>query len=93
MKEMSAKMAPFYGFQLVMTIISAAMLAYLMTLLPEVSPFLIASIVWLGFVLPADVSGVIFGGTRSEYILPKISIKSGEALTRLLVAAWIISLF
>lgn len=93
MKEMSAKMGPYYGLQLLMTIVSAWVLAYLMSLLPNVAPMLVAVLVWLGFVLPADVSGVIFGGTNTKDMFPKIAIQAGEALLRLVVAAWIISLF
>lgn len=93
MKEMSAKMGPYYGLQLVMTVISAVVLAYLISLLPNISPALVALLVWVGFVLPADVSSVIFGGTKGEYILPKISIQAGESLVRLTVAALVISLF
>lgn len=91
MKELSSKMGPFYGLQLLMTVISAWVLAYLMILLPEVSPILVAFLVWVGFVLPADVSSVIFGGTEGKYIGSKISIQAGEALVRLTVAALIIS--
>ena len=93
MKEMSAKMGPYYGLQLLMTIISAWVLAYLMSLLPNTHPVMIAFLVWVGFVLPADVSGVIFGGTEGKYIVPKILIQAGEALVRLVVAAFVISLF
>ena len=92
MREMSAKMGPFYGLQLSMTIVSASVLAYLMALLPNTSPLMIAFLVWVGFVLPADVSGVIFGGTE-ENMFPKLLIQAGEALVRLVVAAWIMSLF
>lgn len=93
MKEMSAKMGPYYGLQLIMTIISAVVLAYLIGELPNMSPFMVAFLVWVGFVLPADVSSVIFGGTKSQHMMPKIMIQASEALVRLLVAAWIISLF
>lgn len=93
MKEMSAKMGPYYGMQLLMTILSAWVLVYLMSILPEQSPLLIAFLVWAGFVLPADVSSVVFGGTKTKHIVPKITIQAGEALVRLVVAAWVISLF
>lgn len=93
MKEMSAKMGPFYALQLLMTIVSAFVLAYLMSLLPNTSPLMLAFLVWVGFVLPADVSGVIFGGTEGKNIVPKLSIQAGEALVRLIAAAWVISLF
>ena len=92
-KAMAAKMGPFYGLQLLMTLLSAWVLAYLMVQLPNMSPVLIAIAVWAGFVLPADVSGVIFGGTKPKDIAAKILIQAGEALLRLVVAALVISLF
>lgn len=93
MKEASAKMAPFYGVQLLMTLISAFVLAHFIVLNPSVAYYKIAFWVWLGFSLPTIVSGVIFGGTKGEYILSKLLIQAGEALVRLMVAAWVISLF
>lgn len=93
MKKLSSQMGPFYGLQLIMTIVSAWALAYLMSLLPNMPPSVVAIIVWAGFVLPAIVSGVIFGGTKSGDIVPKILIQAGEALVRVFVAAWVISLF
>lgn len=93
MKEMSAKMGPYYALQLVMTVLSAVALAYLVQLLPDVTPVWLAFVVWAGFVLPMVVSGVVFGGTEAKYMLPKITIQAIEALLRLVVAAWVISLF
>ncbi|MEX0748962.1 MAG: DUF1761 domain-containing protein [Candidatus Saccharimonadales bacterium] len=92
-KEMAASMGPFYGLQLLMTVISAVVLAYMMALLPDIAPMLIAFLVWAGFVLPTDVSSVIFGGTKGKDIAPKILIQAGEALVRLVAAALVISLF
>lgn len=92
-KEMQSKMAPWYGVQLVVTIISAWVLAALMGLLPQQSPFAIAFLVWLGFVLPTTASNMIFGGSPEKYVWHKIAITAAEALVHLLVAAWIISLF
>lgn len=91
--EMASKMGPFYGAQLLMTIVSAWVLVYLIALLPNLTPALVALIVWTGFVLPANVSGVIFGGTKPKDIVPKILILAGEALVRLVLAAVVISLF
>lgn len=93
LQEMSSKMGPYYGLQLLMTVLSAVALAYLIGLLPDVSPVLVALLVWAGFVLPADVSSVLFGGTKGNYMMPKILIQAGEALVRLVVAALIISIF
>ncbi|MEO5949471.1 MAG: DUF1761 domain-containing protein [Candidatus Saccharimonas sp.] len=90
-QEMQSKMGPYYGVQLVMTVLSAWMLAILISVLPNYSPYLLALIVWLGFVLPAQVSSVIFGGTAPKYIPLKTAIMAGEALLHLQAAAFIIN--
>jgi hypothetical protein len=46
--------------------------------------------VWLGFVVPAQVSAVIFGGTEGKYVVQKIAIMASEAVVRLMVAAWVL---
>jgi hypothetical protein len=61
-----------------------------MTLLPGYSPFTLAGLVWLGFVVPAQVSAVIFGGTEGRYVVQKIAIMASEAVVRLMVAAWVL---
>ena len=47
-KEMQKAMGPWYGVQLIVTIASAWVLAILIGLLPDQSPFAIAFLVWLG---------------------------------------------
>jgi hypothetical protein len=90
-KEMQAKMGPWYGVQLVVTIISALILAKFMILLPNYSPYTLAFIMWLGFVVPTEASAMIFGGSKPEYVWHKIFISIGESLAHLQLAAWIIS--
>ena len=91
--EMSKAMGPWYGVQIIVTIISAYVLALLIALLPNESPYYVAFLVWLGFVLPTTASNMIFGGSPEGYVWHKISITSAEALLHLLIAAWVISLF
>lgn len=92
-QEMQAKMGPFYGLQLLVTIITTVVLSKVMILLPEMSPYMLASMMWIGFVVPTQVSGVIFGGTPPQWIIRKIAIQAGGALACLLVAAAILSFF
>lgn len=92
-KEMQAKMGPWYGAQLVVTVMSAWVLAILISLMPDQSPATIAALVWLGFVLPTTAGNMIFGGSPEGYVWHKIAISGGEALVHLLAAAWVISLF
>lgn len=91
-KEMQSQMGPFYMIQILVTIFSAFTLAKLIALLPNYSVYSVAVLVWFGFVLPAIVSGVIFGGVEAKWIPRRISIMAGEALVHLLAAAWVISL-
>lgn len=92
-EKMQKQMGPWYGVQLVVTIISAYVLALLMNLLPNESPYFIAFLVWLGFVVPTTASNMIFGGSPEGYVWHKIAITSSEALLHLVAAAYIISLF
>lgn len=90
---MSARMGPYYAAQVVVTIGAAWALIYFINALPNVSPYFIAFMAWVGFLLPANVSSVIFGGTETKYILPKSAILVGGALVATLAGAFVASLF
>lgn len=92
-EAMRAKMGPWYGVQLVVTIISAYVLAMFIQLLPDQSPYYLAFLLWLGFVVPTEASAMIFGGSKPEYVWHKIFISIGESLIHLMVAAWVLGLF
>jgi archaellum biogenesis protein FlaJ (TadC family) len=92
-KEMQAQMGPLYGMQVVVTIISAGALAYFLATRPDIAWYVTAFILWLGFIVPTEVSSVIFGGTESKWIAKKIAISVGGSLAATLVGAWVISLF
>lgn len=93
-KEMDAlgkQMGPFYGLQLAMTVLTSIVLAMFIAWLPEVSPFAVASWLWLGLVVPTQVSAVIFGGTEAKWITLKVMIMAGGSLACLMSAAGIIN--
>jgi hypothetical protein len=92
-EAMAAKMGPWYGVQLLVTVISAYVLALFMHMLPDQSPYYLAFLLWLGFVLPITASNMIFGGSKPEWVWHKIGITAAEALLHMLIAAWVISLF
>jgi fatty acid desaturase len=92
-KEMQSKMGPYYGAQMVVTFVSAWVLAFFLAALPNVVWYTLAFLLWLGFIVPAEVSAVIFGGTEGRWILSKIVISIGGSLVALLVGAYVISLF
>lgn len=87
------EMGPWMGLQVVVTVLMAWGLATLIRATPDLSPYLVAFWLWLGIVVPTQVSAVIFGGVDAKWIPRRIAIMTGEALVRLLVAAWVLSMF
>lgn len=91
-QKMQKAMGPFYGLQLLVTVISAAVLTKFVVLLPNYSVYTLAFLLWFGLVFPTQVSAVIFGGVEPKWITRRIGIMAGEALAHLLAAAYVIQL-
>ncbi len=92
-KEMQAQMGPYYALQMVVTAVTAFVLALFAALLPEESPYMLVFWLWLGFVVPTQASAVIFGGVDAKWIPRRIGIMAGGSLAPLMVAAFVLSLF
>lgn len=90
-KEKQSQMGPYYAAQLLVTILTAFVLAKLLALAPDYSPYKMAGLVWLGIALPANVSAVIFGGTEGKWVLKKIAVMAGGSLACLVMAVLVIS--
>jgi hypothetical protein len=87
-QKMAGEMGPFYGVQFVVTLLTSFIFElFIANLPPDWNPFGMAAFFWLGFIVPAQVSAVIFGGTPREWILKKVAVQSGAALLCLEVAA------
>ncbi len=89
-QQMQAEMMPLLGAQLLVTIITSVVLSVLIKALPSFSPYLLVVLVWAGFVVPTQISAVIFGGTPGKWILTKIGIMAGGSLACLTAAAAIL---
>lgn len=92
-KEMQAKMGPYYLAQISVTFANAFVLAKLIAWLPEVSIYQIAFCTWVGFLVPAAVSSIIFGGTEGRWMSKKIAITIAGSLVASLVGVFVINLF
>lgn len=92
-KEMQSQMGPLYGTQIVVTFVSAWVLAYFLVALPNVVWYTTAFLLWIGFIVPTEVSSVVFGGTEGRWVLSKIVISIGGSLACLLAGAYVLSLF
>ncbi len=91
--KMVKEMGPFYAIQFVVTVLTSLALFILVELLPEFSPFMIALLIWIGFVVPANVSAVIFGGTEGKWVTKKIAVMAGATFVCLVSGAFVFSLF
>ncbi len=91
LKVMQKKMMPYLGLQFVMTIITTVVLAIFITYVPgDWNIYALAAFFWIGFVVPTQVSAVVFGGTKQEWIATKIAIMAGGSFLCLEVGAIII---
>ena len=50
----------------------------------------LAGFIWFGFVMPAQVSAVIFGGTEQKWVMKKIAVSTGASLVSFLAAATVL---
>jgi len=87
-KEMSKEMMPMLAVQFLMGLITAAVLGLFYASLPsEWHAFGMAGFFWLGFMMPTNVSAVIFGGTKPGSVMAKILISAGGSLACMMAAA------
>ncbi len=92
-QKMMKKMGPYLALQFAMTLITSFVLALFLTALPsEWHAFGMAGFFWLGFVMPAQVSAVVFGGTEPKWMLKKIAIMIGGSLICYMVAAAVLQM-
>jgi hypothetical protein len=87
-REMQKGMGPLLVIQFLMGLLTAAVLGLFHVSLPaEWHAFGMAGFFWLGFIMPAQVSAVIFGGTAPQWVMPKILISAGGSLACMMGAA------
>ena len=91
-QEMVKEMYPMLGVQLFFTLVTSVVFGVLVANVPaEWNPFGLAGWFWLGFVVPTQVAGVIFGGTDPKWVVKKILVSVGGSLASFMVMAAIFS--
>lgn len=90
-QEMQAQMGPYYAVQILVTFLTSFVLVYCVTSADMVF-WQVAFWLWLGFVVPTQVSAVIFGGVDAKWIPRRIGIMASGAFVTLLAGAWVIEL-
>ena len=79
-QKMMKGMGPFYGLQALITLVTSFVLYIFIAYQPTWNAYAMAGFFWIGFVVPTQVSAVIFGGTEGKWILPKIAVQAGASI-------------
>lgn len=91
-KEMMKSMGPLLGMQFVVTIVTTVVLAVLLAgTISDWSDYAFAGLIWLGFIVPTQISAVLFGGTEPCWVVTKIAIMAGGSLGCMMIAAAVLS--
>ncbi|MBI2465168.1 DUF1761 domain-containing protein [Candidatus Shapirobacteria bacterium] len=91
-EKMMKEMGPIYGVQFLVTLVTTVVLAIFIAYQPSWNAYAMAGFFWIGFVVPTQVSGVIFGGTEGKWVTTKIAIQAGAALGCLEIAAGVLKM-
>jgi hypothetical protein len=92
-KVMTREMVPYLVIQFLVTVVTTTVLALFIKGLPSAwNIYGIAGFLWLGFVLPTQISAVMFGGTPKKWMVTKVAIASGASLICLLIAVQVLSM-
>lgn len=90
--KMMKQMGPIFGIQLSITVVTSIVLVLFHKMMTTDSLFTYTFFIWLGFVVPAHISGILFGGTPQKWIAIKAAIMAGGSLVALLAGAAVVRL-
>ncbi len=91
-QKMMKQMVPLLGMQFITTIVTTVVLSAMLVETSNVwSAYAFAGLCWIGFIVPTQVSAVLFGGTEPKWVVTKILIMAGGALGCMMIAAAILS--
>ncbi len=91
-KAMQKQMSPFYIVQLVITFVSTATLAMFIQAMPAYSAYMTATVIFGGFILPLQISGVMWGGTKRSLQGKQLLVLTLGQFACMMLAAWILSM-
>lgn len=94
--KMQKEMAPFYGVQILLTLIFTFVLAMFVHYLKMANvgfhAYGVAGWIWLGFVAPTQISCVIWANTKKKFWAKQIFVMISYQLIGLMITAFILSM-
>ena len=95
-KRMQKEMTPFYVLQIVLTFIFTLVFALFTQYLrdPQISlnAYAVAGLIWLGFIVPTQISSVVWANTKKQFWPKQIFIMISYQLVGIMVTAFLFSL-
>lgn len=92
MEKMEKEAIPFYAIQLVLTIVTVLVQAYFVGLQSS-NWFTTSILIWLGFIAPTVVQGVIWSDPKNKKKVMQIGILSLNYLVTIILAGWALATF
>ncbi len=91
--EMQKGMWPLLVVQFIGTLVTSTVFVLLLNGMPyEWNPYGLIGFMWLGFVLPTQVSAVLFGGTPPQWVVKKILVMAFGSLACLEALAFVVTM-
>lgn len=90
-QKMMKQMVPLLGMQFLVTVVTTVVLSAMLAETSNAwSAYAFAGLCWIGFIVPTQVSAVLFGGTEPKWVVTKILIMAGAAFGCMMIAAAIL---
>lgn len=87
-QKMMKQMGPLLGMQFLVTVVTTVVLSAMLTGTTSAwNAYMFSGLCWLGFIVPTQVSAVLFGGTEPKWVVTKILIMAGGAFGCMMIAA------
>ncbi|CAN5206544.1 DUF1761 domain-containing protein [soil metagenome] len=90
--KMQKEIMPYYGLQFLVTLVTTVILGILIKNLPQYSAHYLAFLLWLGFIVPTQISAIMFGNDEKKWFVQKTSIMAGAAFACVMIAATVFSM-
>ncbi len=93
-RVMTRKMTPLLVAQFIFTLVTTVMFAMLVNnITTDWSIYCLALAFWFGFIVPTQVSAVLFGGTNPKWFIQKILIMAFAGLGCMMIIAFVLQAF
>lgn len=96
LEKLQKEMFPFYGLQFLLTLLSTYVLMMFVYYLGLANvgfhAYGVAGWIWLGFIFPTQVAGVIWANTKKKFWAKQIFIMGSYQIVALMITAYILSM-